>query len=269
MATSAYRQWDALGRPWELYFPILDLATTLRGYGYDVGTIGNDAHLLAATPEDHDPFSFTGWPVPNPRWWVGACDIMEPKASLKLPPLWQLGAQLVADKINGHPGMAWLKYINWTPKGEACRHESWEPDHEIDPSSDKGHIHGSSRSDFYRSRVAKNYDPVARIRAAGGIIPVLNKPKPTESAGKAPAWPGRVLTARTGSAMMHGTDVKRWQDRMKARGWKITADGWYGAQSEDVCEAFQRDSTAHGWKLTADGKVGPATWRAAWIRPVS
>jgi hypothetical protein len=36
-----------------------------------------------------------------------------------------------------------------------------------------------------------------------------------------------------------------------------------------VCRLFQLDSTANGWPLAADAIVGPATWRAAFERPVS
>src|SRR5262245_59991772 len=74
-------------------------------------------------------------------------------------------------------------------------------------------------------------------------------------------WPGRYL--RVKSPMMHGDDVRTVQARMRERGWRITADGWYGPISAQVCREFQR---AYG--LAVDGIVGPITWAAAWSQAV-
>ncbi len=79
--------------------------------------------------------------------------------------------------------------------------------------------------------------------------------------GTHPAWPGRYLTQ---PPIMRGSDVRTWQKRMHARGWRITVDGAYGPQSEGVCRAFQREKG-----LTVDGIVGPVTWGAAWTAPVT
>jgi hypothetical protein len=63
--------------------------------------------------------------------------------------------------------------------------------------------------------------------------------------------------------------VYAWQARMRDRGWDLIPDGAYGPRSAEVCRLFQLDSTANGWPLAADAIVGPATWRAAFERPVS
>lgn len=257
-----YGPWVAAGRHFQLCYPLVDLATTLHGYSFPVGTIGDYSHLTAGTPEDHAPYSQTGWPASSPHGWVFAGDVM-PGGVI---PLSTLMAQLAADKINGYGPAQAIKYLNWTPPGGACRHESWEPGHLIRPSSDVGHGHISFRTDFQFSRVMRGYDPVARARAGGGIVPVVLHPP---ESGGAPAFPGRVLVARPGAAMMRGTDVSTWQSRMRARGWSVTVDGWYGGQSASICRRFQQDSTAHGWRLDVDGKVGPQTWRATFQRPVS
>ncbi|MDX3101764.1 peptidoglycan recognition protein family protein [Nonomuraea angiospora] len=89
------------------------------------------------------------------------------------------------------------------------------------------------------------------------------QPKPGE---KAPTFPGRLMTYPPST---RGADVYSWQAQMRDRGWDLIPDGTYGPRSRDICTAFQRDSTAHGWPLDDDGVVGPATWRAAWERPVS
>ncbi|GAA1994126.1 peptidoglycan recognition protein family protein [Kitasatospora viridis] len=82
-----------------------------------------------------------------------------------------------------------------------------------------------------------------------------------------PVWPGEYLSLR--QPMLHDENVRLWQQRMADRGWALTVDGWYGAQSQSVCERFQQDSSAHGWPLTVDGIVGEQTWNAAWQRPTS
>jgi peptidoglycan hydrolase-like protein with peptidoglycan-binding domain len=58
--------------------------------------------------------------------------------------------------------------------------------------------------------------------------------------------------------------VAAWQARMAARGWAITADGLFGAQSAAVARGFQ--AQVH---LTADGLVGPRTWTASFTAPVT
>lgn len=62
----------------------------------------------------------------------------------------------------------------------------------------------------------------------------------------------------------HREDLRRWQQRMKDRGWKINPDGLYGDETGNVAEAFQREKG-----LTVDRKIGPATWAAAWTAPVT
>lgn len=84
-----------------------------------------------------------------------------------------------------------------------------------------------------------------------------------------PPFPGYDLVYTPGHAELHTNDVMVWQKRMHDRGWTITVDGWYGPQSQTVCKAFQRDSTAHNWPLAVDGVVGPLTWKATWLRPIS
>lgn len=58
--------------------------------------------------------------------------------------------------------------------------------------------------------------------------------------------------------------VRQWQQRMSDRGWAIDVDGVYGPQSAMLCEAFQREKG-----LLADGVVGPETWAAAWLSPIT
>jgi hypothetical protein len=92
-------------------------------------------------------------------------------------------------------------------------------------------------------------------------------PAPVAQQPAWPDWPGEYL--RLQSPMLHGENVRRWQQRMRERGWPIDVDGWFGPASAEVARRFQEDCVTHGWPLSTDGIVGPVTWKASWERPVS
>lgn len=166
MSEEQYRRWVADGSPWRVARPIGDLVGLLRRYGYTVYTLGNREHLLHEPPEDHTPYSATGYPARARYGVVYACDIMPPPAGSGLPSLARLGAQLVADRRAGVAGVRWLKYINWEPEGNytgPCYHDSWQPTFARRASSDRGHIHLSGLTG-YEDTDTGEYDPVARIR---------------------------------------------------------------------------------------------------------
>jgi hypothetical protein len=126
--------------------------------------IGDTRHLDHIPPEDHTPYSETGWPGTTPYGWVTAIDIMPPPTKA-LPSLQQLGRQIHDDRIADVAGVSWLKYMNWGPDNDrSAIHCQWQPNHVQRGSSDVGHIHLSSRSDATQSTVGDNYDPVARLR---------------------------------------------------------------------------------------------------------
>lgn len=54
-------------------------------------------------------------------------------------------------------------------------------------------------------------------------------------------------------------EVRVWQQQMRNRGWHITVDGEFGAESRRLCANFEME---HG--LTADGDVDERTWKATW-----
>jgi GH25 family lysozyme M1 (1,4-beta-N-acetylmuramidase) len=100
------------------------------------------------------------------------------------------------------------------------------------------------------------------------------KPAPAKpSTPKAPAYPLRsneYFGPRSGPAnsisgyFSHRDDLKRWQQRMKDRGWDIAVDGFYGDGTERVAKAFQKQIGAK-----QDGLIGGTTWRAAWESPIT
>ena len=98
--------------------------------------------------------------------------------------------------------------------------------------------------------------PGLRYGTAPVSPPPLHGGKPL-----APAWPGRFLMRPPD---LKGADVKKWQTRMKARGWAVPTTGVYDAATEKVCIQFQKEKG-----LEVDGVVGPSTWEAAWLAAVT
>lgn len=161
MASTAYYNWVAAGRPYTLAYWMRDLQITIKGYGFVVWDYPNDDHLTTSYPEDHAPFSFTGWPIDSPFGWGHALDIM-PKPGTDARALAPLARQIIADKRAGLlPG---LKYINWTDEVGNVWQTSWKPTEVTRSNGDKGHIHLSGRSDS-RDLRALGYDPIARMSA--------------------------------------------------------------------------------------------------------
>jgi hypothetical protein len=164
MTSAQHRKWINAGLTWQLARPLVAVRNRLRSYGYTVYDIGNTGHLDHIPPEDHTPYSETGWPIKTAYGWVTAIDIMPDGARAKgLPSLQQLGARLYADRQSGRA--PWIKYMNWGPDSDShAVQDSWKPDHHRYSSSDTGHIHLSCRSDALGDTSADTYDPVALLR---------------------------------------------------------------------------------------------------------
>ena len=111
----------------------------------------------------------------------------------------------------------------------------------------------------------------AAARRAGGAQTVTAAPpKPRPAAPPFPLPRGWYFGPRTGPVSSvsgyysHRAGLRRWQARMAARGWTLTADGLSGPETARVARAFQREKG-----LAVDGLIGPATWRAAWTEPIT
>lgn len=179
MASQAYYDWVTNGSPWKFARPIQAVADRLRAHGFTVYLQGNQEHLTATPPEDHTPFSATGWPGTSPYPYCMAMDIMPPAAGQTskitgraLPTLQKLAAQLRSDKIAGLSAAQFVKYLNWEPGDGNCWHDSWMPAYARRTSTDRGHIHVSARTDYYLSGAADGYDLVARVM--GDDMPLTN-----------------------------------------------------------------------------------------------
>ena len=158
MAITTYQAWINDGSPIKPAVCIADWIATFRRHGYEVGYYPDERHLKAQPPEDHTPYSHTPWPGIQPYPYVLASDLMPPTKP-GLPSLSQIGARVVLDKQKGLPGTEFIKYINWTDLKGNCWHDEWEPTYRRSPSTDRGHIHISARTDWVLKHTA--YDPVA------------------------------------------------------------------------------------------------------------
>lgn len=84
-------------------------------------------------------------------------------------------------------------------------------------------------------------------------------PKPVPTVVNYPQYAGTPL--KKGSK---GTQVRLAQQRLKERGWSISVDGDFGAGTEKVVKAFQKEKG-----LTQDGVIGSNTWKALWETKVT
>lgn len=98
----------------------------------------DEAHYTADYPQDHTPFSMTGWPYVSPYPYVFATDVMDGDGvdCAKLFAYW------LAEAKAGR--MPWLKYLIWQAKLYDVRN-GWRPQ---DSSGHMEHIHLSVRTDY-------------------------------------------------------------------------------------------------------------------------
>lgn len=120
---------------------------------------------------------------------------------------------------------------------------------------------------------------VARALKLSGKVEVIDKPVPvtpkpvsviSKLLGKAPKFPlrtGHYFGPKDGPAESHsgyfGADdragLRQWQTQIRKRGYPVTVDGLYGAETAQVCKRFQQYAG-----LPVDGRIGPLTWARAW-----
>lgn len=112
-----------------------------------------------------------------------------------------------------------------------------------------------------------------------GTYPRPDKPKkPTKKKAKAkkkaPKFPlpsGHWYGVQSSNPRNHSgyyrkdrAGIKKWQRRMKKRGWRIKVDGRFGPRSQQVARGIQRQAG-----IAQDSRVGAVTWKKSWTEPVT
>jgi N-acetylmuramoyl-L-alanine amidase len=68
-------------------------------------------------------------------------------------------------------------------------------------------------------------------------------------------WDEQPRVLRLCRPIMQGSDVRRLQESLKAAGYAVEADGFFGAETAELVKRFQTEKS-----LTVDGIVGSVTF---------
>lgn len=170
MASLGYTRWVNAGKPYQLMRPAAALQRNIRRHGIVVYDYPDVSHLTASSPQDHTPFSVTGWPIPSAFGIAHALDIMYRTGAEGR----KIALKLIADRDAGVPGVMWIKYINWTDTDGRCYQVAWKTlgsnKHTTTASNDKGHIHASGRADADNDTRAEGYDPLSASSFGGSDV---------------------------------------------------------------------------------------------------
>lgn len=244
MTSPQHQRWLASGAHWRPAVPIAELQhaiqVTFTPPADTLGTIGDTAHLDAEPPEDHTPYSETGWPGPTPYGVVTALDYNGPG--------WQsLFRYLIAERRAGR--MLWIKYINFQGN-----HHRWEPDYSVTPSSDwAGHGHLSIRSDWCDRSTGLSVQQLT-----GGSPGPTPPPPPTGD----PLGDKIMSSWQTLVSGSTGQRVHDLQALLNAHGEGLVEDGLFGPLTLAAVQRFQvNHHVANSVRAdgTGDGQAGPQT----------
>lgn len=246
MTSRQHQQWINEGAPWHAAVPIRELHDAIVAVfnppADTIGIIGDDSHLDAEPPEDHTPYSETGWPDSTPPFIVTALDYDGPG--------WEaLFDHMINERHAGR--MLWIKYINF--RGI---HHSWQPDYKTRTSSDwTGHGHLSIRSDWCFTSTGLTAEQLTGVNAV-----------PTPTPTGAGILGGKIMsdwqTVAPGATGQHVKDV---QALINAHGGGLVIDGLYGPKTTAAVQHFQADhQVANSVRSdgTGDGQAGPQTMLA-------
>lgn len=244
MTSRQHQAWINEGGVWHPAVPILELEQAIyQMLGAPAGSvqvIGNDLHLDAEPPEDHTPYSETGWPVTTPHLIVTALDYAGPG--------WEaLFDHLINERMAGR--FLWIKYINF--KG---LHHRWEPNYQGSTSTDdKGHGHLSIASNW--CFISTGLTPAQLVGAAGDPTPTPTPAPTTVKDTIMSDW----TTLAPGST---GQQVRDAQGLLNANGAGLNLDGLYGPKTTAAAQLFQvTHNVANSVRAdgTGDGQIGPRT----------
>jgi hypothetical protein len=250
MTSVQHQRWIDEGSPWHLAVPILELKNAIEATysppADTIGTLGDQSHLDAEPPEDHTPYSETGWPGHTPPFIVTALDYNGPG--------WEaLFEHLINERHAGR--MMWIKYINFRGL-----HHSWEPDYKGTTSTDwKGHGHLSIRTDWCFSSTNLT---AAQLTGADATPPAPGPGTPPSASILREKIMTDWQTVRPGSTGQHVKDV---QALLNAHGASLIIDGLDGPKTTSALQHFQAEhQVANSVKAdgTGDGQAGPQTMLA-------
>jgi len=88
------------------------------------------------------------------------------------------------------------------------------------------------------------------------LVGQAGPPVPVPAATAVPPFPGELRAGSTGLA------VRKVQQRLHDRRWRLPVTGVFDATTERVIRKFQTDKA-----LVADGRIGPKTWIQLWQAP--
>ncbi|HJF51260.1 MAG TPA: peptidoglycan-binding protein [Brachybacterium paraconglomeratum] len=213
------------------------------------------AAVLAAVSES------LGIPLTSSVVWANYPGSYGEKASQRLTgDQWEaytgwLGHQHAPENDHGDPGDI--------PVAEILAAAGGDPTAVIAPPSGGG---GSSSSKLPSGKDALmaliDAPDFPLLRTPGNLCYYGGDAKQTAVSGKMPnsLVPGEI----TGTGKTSGAEgLKVWQRRMNERGYSLTVDGRYGADTEKAAKNLQRLAG-----LPQDGAIGPDTWHAAFLLPV-
>ena len=83
-------------------------------------------------------------------------------------------------------------------------------------------------------------------------------PKPVKKGVKAPPFPGYDMD-RKQFGRKEDDAVRRFQQRLRERGWRVKPTGTFDSETEQTVKAFHREK-----RLYVDGFVGKNTLRLIW-----
>lgn len=164
MANQWYSPWRNQGSPYTLVRPVLALVNNISRHGITVFHYPNDQHLQSSNPQDHTPYSTTKWPsgILGIDGKGRALDVMPRSGSYEhRKENADIARRLIRDRDARDPRVMCIKYLNWTDENGVCRNENWKSGTRVTSSStDVGHIHISTRTDYDNSSATDNYDPL-------------------------------------------------------------------------------------------------------------
>jgi hypothetical protein len=231
---------------------VAEMNDWIRLGGGNSGCCGNAAHTfgfhLPANALPAGDYSRRHDPGPPKNWdWACAGDFHHGGN----PGLRARHARVLAALMRNDPNLSMVcEFIGQPWAGRSVYYWArWDGTATLQRYTGQGHDTWSHIS-WWRSRA----DERAGLYSGGGHVtpPVVTTHPP---------YPGHLMTF---NPQTFDAAVKTWQARMRVRGWRLSADGFYGLNTLRAVRTFQAEK-----HLQVDGVIGPQTWDAVWTLPIT